>query len=60
MRELAEQGKAIVMVSSDLLEVIGMSDRIVVMYRGQIAAELSGATATRGDHARSYWLQRRG
>ncbi len=46
MRELAEQGKAIVMVSSDLLEVLGMSDRIVVMHRGQIAAELSGATAT--------------
>ena len=46
MRELAEQGKAIVMVSSDLLEVLGMSDRIVVMYRGRIAAELTGASAT--------------
>ena len=46
MRELANRGKAVIMVSSDLLEVIGMSDRIVVMYRGRIAAELPGATAT--------------
>ena len=46
MRELANRGKAVIMVSSDLLEVIGMSDRIVVMHRGRIAAELPGATAT--------------
>jgi ABC-type multidrug transport system ATPase subunit len=46
MRELAERGKAVVMVSSDLLEVIGMSDRIVVMHKGTIAAEMPGATAT--------------
>jgi ABC-type sugar transport system ATPase subunit len=46
MRDLANQGKAVIMVSSDLLEVIGMSDRIVVMHRGRIAAELPGATAT--------------
>ncbi|WP_030913087.1 sugar ABC transporter ATP-binding protein [Streptosporangium amethystogenes] len=41
IRELAEEGKAIVMVSSDLPEVIGMSDRVVVMRRGRIVAELS-------------------
>jgi ABC-type sugar transport system ATPase subunit len=46
MRELAERGKAVIMVSSDLLEVIGMSDRIVVMHKGTIATEMPGAGAT--------------
>jgi ribose transport system ATP-binding protein len=42
MRELARQGRAIVMISSELPELIGMSDRIVVMHEGRIAAELPG------------------
>jgi len=42
MRELADRGRAIVMISSDLLEVIGVSDRIVVMREGRIAGELAG------------------
>ncbi len=46
MRELANQGKAILMISSELPEVIGMSDRIYVMHRGRIVGELPGATAT--------------
>ncbi len=46
MRELANKGKAVIMVSSDLLEVLGMSDRIVVMHRGTIIAEMMGASAT--------------
>jgi ribose transport system ATP-binding protein len=46
MRELAERGKGVVMVSSDLLEVIGMSDRILVMHKGTIAAEMPGEIAT--------------
>jgi len=40
MRELARSGVAILMISSELPEVIGMSDRILVMHDGQIAAEL--------------------
>jgi rhamnose transport system ATP-binding protein len=36
MVELVEQGLAVIMVSSELPEVIGMSDRIVVMYAGRI------------------------
>jgi ABC-type sugar transport system ATPase subunit len=36
MRELASSGKAILMVSSELPEVIGMSDRIIVMRAGQV------------------------
>jgi len=40
MRELAAEGKAVLMVSSELPEVIGMSDRIVVMRDGRVAGEL--------------------
>jgi ABC-type sugar transport system ATPase subunit len=46
MRELAKQGKAVLMISSDLPEVIGMSDRIYVMHRGRIVGELEGKTTT--------------
>lgn len=41
MNELSEQGVAIIMVSSDLPEVLGVSDRVVVVHEGRIAAELS-------------------
>jgi len=40
MRSLADQGKAIIMVSSDLTEILGMSDRIVVLRNGQISGRL--------------------
>jgi len=40
MRELAREGVAILMISSELPEVIGMSDRILVMHDGHIVAEL--------------------
>jgi ribose transport system ATP-binding protein len=46
MNRLTESGKAILMVSSDLPEVLGMSDRILVLHRGGVAAELQAATAT--------------
>jgi len=46
MRELAEKGASIIMISSELPEVIGMSDRILVMCRGRIAGELSREEAT--------------
>ncbi|WP_346655251.1 sugar ABC transporter ATP-binding protein [Arthrobacter sp. 260] len=41
MRALAAEGKAILMVSSELPEVLGMSDRVLVMRDGLIAGELS-------------------
>ncbi len=40
MRELARAGAAILMISSELPEVIGMSDRVLVMRNGTIAGEL--------------------
>ncbi len=46
MVELAARGAAIVMVSSDLPEVLGMSHRILVVRGGRIAAEFSRAEAT--------------
>lgn len=41
MEEMVESGKSILMVSSELPEVIGMSDRVIVMHEGKIAAELN-------------------
>ena len=46
MSSLAADGIAIVMVSSELPEVLGMADRIVVLREGRIAAELTRAEAT--------------
>ena len=46
MNRLAEKGVAIVMISSELLEILGMSDRILVMHEGRIAGELSREDAT--------------
>ena len=46
MNELAERGVSIIMISSDLQEVLGMSDRIMVMYRGRSRGILDVAEAT--------------
>jgi rhamnose transport system ATP-binding protein len=46
MTELAAQGLAVIMVSSEIPEVLGMSDRVIVMREGRIAAELSGGDLT--------------
>ena len=40
IRGLANEGVAVVMISSELPEVIGMSDRIIIMRQGSIAGEL--------------------
>ncbi len=45
--ELAGQGMAILLISSDLEEVLGMSDRVLVMREGRLAGELSGQDASR-------------
>ncbi len=46
MSRLAQQGVGILMISSELPEVLGVSDRILVMREGEIAAEFSGQQAT--------------
>jgi len=46
MRIMAESGVAILMISSDLPEVLGMSDRILVMKSGRLVGEIPGEQAT--------------
>ncbi|MED5618006.1 multiple monosaccharide ABC transporter ATP-binding protein [Ideonella sp. BN130291] len=44
--ELAQQGKGILMISSEMPELLGMCDRIYVMNEGRFVAEMSGKEAT--------------
>ena len=46
MSELVRQGVAIVMISSELPEILGMSDRIYVMHDGRIKGEIARSEAT--------------
>ena len=46
MSQLAGQGVAIIMISAELPEILGMSDRIVVMHEGRIKGVLSRADAS--------------
>ena len=46
LRKAREKGMAIVLISADLEELIGMSDRLLVMLRGTITAELDPAKTT--------------
>ena len=46
MNKLAATGAAIIMISSELPEILGMSDRILVMHEGRIAGELTREDAT--------------
>ena len=46
LRSLANQGKAIVMISSELPEILGMSDRIIVMCEGRTTGDLAWQEAT--------------
>ena len=54
--DLAEQGLAIIMISSELPEILGMSDRIAVMHAGKIAGVLHARRGHAGKFAmRSRW-----
>jgi ribose transport system ATP-binding protein len=46
MNRLTARGAGIIMISSELPELLGMSDRILVMHRGRIQAEIDAADAT--------------
>ena len=46
MAQLAEKGVAMIMISSELPEILGMSDRVLVMRGGEIAKELTRQEAT--------------
>ena len=50
INELAEKGKAILMIRSELPEILGMSDRVLVMNEGRITGEIpSPSNATQED-----------
>ena len=44
--QLVRQGKTIIVISSELPEVLGISDRILVLYEGRLTGELSAEEAT--------------
>jgi ribose transport system ATP-binding protein len=46
LRGLADDGLAVVVISSELIEVIGLSDRILVVAEGRVAGELPGRVST--------------
>ena len=46
INHLAARGAAVLMISSELPEILGMSDRIIVMHAGRIAGEFTAAEAT--------------
>jgi ABC-type sugar transport system ATPase subunit len=46
LRELARAGVAVLMISSELPEILGARDRVLVMHEGEITGELSGEEAT--------------
>ena len=46
LRDLAARGVGVIMISSELPEVLGMSDRILIMREGEIVGEISHADAT--------------
>ena len=46
MNKMVEDGMSIIMISSELPEVLGMSDRLYVMSEGHITGELDAADAT--------------
>jgi rhamnose transport system ATP-binding protein len=46
LSELAASGIAVLMISSELSEVLGMADRVLVMHEGRLTAELSKEEAT--------------
>ncbi|MDR1598651.1 MAG: sugar ABC transporter ATP-binding protein [Oscillospiraceae bacterium] len=52
MNGLAESGSAIIMITSDMEELLGMSDRVAVMYEGRVTGEL-----TRGEFSQQRALE---
>jgi ribose transport system ATP-binding protein len=57
LNDLAHQGKAIIMISSELPEILRMSHRIVVMCEGRVTGELTAADATQ-EKIMAYATQR--
>jgi ABC-type sugar transport system ATPase subunit len=46
LRQLADEGLAVLVISSELIEIVGLCDRVYVMRDGQLARELTGTEIT--------------
>ncbi len=46
MNQLVAEGKSVIMISSEMPEILGMCDRIYIMNEGRIVGELDGAEAS--------------
>jgi ABC-type sugar transport system ATPase subunit len=53
MNQLAQEGVGVLMISSELPEILGVSDRILVMHEGQVTGEFSRNVATQDDIMRA-------
>ena len=49
LKNLAEQGMGIIVISSEIPEILAISDRILIMRRGRIVCELNGNRYTQKD-----------
>ena len=54
MVKLAQEGKAIIMISSEMAELLGMSDRIYVMCNGYIRGEITDKADMTQEKVMSY------
>lgn len=54
MNDLASEGKTIIMISSELPEVLGMADRVLVMHEGRITGEITDASKSSQEEIMHY------
>jgi len=59
IQELAEAGKAVIVISSDLQEVMNLSHRLLVFSAGQISAELDGEAVNEAGMLPHFFERRR-
>ena len=57
MEDLAQQGKAIIMISSEMPELLGMSDRVYVMCDGHLRGEITDPADMTQEKVMSYATQ---
>ena len=57
MNDLAAEGKAIIMISSEMAELLGMSDRVYVMCNGKMRGEITEREEMTQEHVMSYATQ---
>ena len=57
INELASRGKAIVIISSELPEILGMSDRILVMHEGRVTGEITDVEHATQDQIMNLAIQ---